>query len=488
MTALEPNETYALVVGIEKYAVSAAWNLEGPANAAYRFAQWLVRQGVPANNVSLFLSPLDGVDKEPLLHWPGEVPPATSDNLRAALTTELPAKRGSILFLFWSGHGAIPHGNEDRRLFLADATQGHMRNLAVKDILSLLRSSSYPAFPYQVCFIDACATNPDTGEVYRMPPEALPQRADWIRGREQFTLLAASPGQTALTLSHQQTTLFTQALIERLEASPQGSWPPPVPQIADDLVKYFAQLHDSQVGQGGIVHEQIPDRIWYHSPRGGNTEVSLVPLQPAGVCSPSTVNGAPPMDNNQLSSILSSRFSKDELKDLCWHLNVDYDDLPGDDTRIAKARELVQYFQRRAGGEQLRTAICTLRPDVCGSSFPPPDDSVVRAEPQPGPTMPAPQNGGVARVSLDLLTLQDMLLKCDSIENRQKRRVVLSQLPDEIRHNIADADDNGTHVYNIVKTCSNYENGLRHLVETMQRLEGNSMTLKEVNQYLERTR
>jgi hypothetical protein len=56
---ISPEETYALIVGIEKYQAGSDWNLNGPANDAINFANWLLARGVTPENIHLFVSPLD---------------------------------------------------------------------------------------------------------------------------------------------------------------------------------------------------------------------------------------------------------------------------------------------------------------------------------------------------------------------------------------------------------------------------------------------
>jgi hypothetical protein len=60
---------------------------------------------------------------------------------------------------------------------------------------------------------------------------------------------------------------------------------------------------------------------------------------------------------------LSTRFSEEELRTLCYDLNVDYDDLPAQG-KANKARELVAHFERRDNVSELVTVGRRLRPDV----------------------------------------------------------------------------------------------------------------------------
>jgi DNA-binding NtrC family response regulator len=65
----------------------------------------------------------------------------------------------------------------------------------------------------------------------------------------------------------------------------------------------------------------------------------------------------------KLLQVLSERFDEGELQALCFHLGVGYDDLPGGG-KANKARELIQYLERRGQIVDLIETGKRLRPDV----------------------------------------------------------------------------------------------------------------------------
>jgi hypothetical protein len=65
----------------------------------------------------------------------------------------------------------------------------------------------------------------------------------------------------------------------------------------------------------------------------------------------------------RLRRIIATRFNRGELRDLCFDLGVDYDDLPGAG-KASKARELVDYLSRRRRTHELVEIGKGLRPDV----------------------------------------------------------------------------------------------------------------------------
>lgn len=110
---VNPQNVYALVVGIEKSDPTKWSNLDGSANDAIKFAKWLYDQKVPPGNIHLCLSSLD--PEHDL-----ELPSGVSRQLATYQTvfeilTKLTSTQGEIFFLFWVGHGVIK--NKTRRLF-----------------------------------------------------------------------------------------------------------------------------------------------------------------------------------------------------------------------------------------------------------------------------------------------------------------------------------------------------------------------------------
>ena len=65
----------------------------------------------------------------------------------------------------------------------------------------------------------------------------------------------------------------------------------------------------------------------------------------------------------ELVEILKSRFSLEELRTLCFNLEVEYDDLPADG-KENKARELVTHFLRREDVSNLMNEMAEMRPDI----------------------------------------------------------------------------------------------------------------------------
>ena len=54
----------------------------------------------------------------------------------------------------------------------------------------------------------------------------------------------------------------------------------------------------------------------------------------------------------ELHKILITYFNESELRDLCFRLDIDYEELPGS-TKSDKARELITYAERNGRYEEL---------------------------------------------------------------------------------------------------------------------------------------
>jgi hypothetical protein len=91
----------------------------------------------------------------------------------------------------------------------------------------------------------------------------------------------------------------------------------------------------------------------------------IMPETPSYVLAPPQAPAGPIrlLSVQAFHQILDTRFDDEELRTLCFYLEVDYDNLGGVG-KSAKARELVMYLERHGQLPQLAKAILQLRPDV----------------------------------------------------------------------------------------------------------------------------
>ena len=80
--------------------------------------------------------------------------------------------------------------------------------------------------------------------------------------------------------------------------------------------------------------------------------------------SPTVENGqAKPVDLRKLLRAINDSFSEDDLRDLCFELRLDFENLPGT-VKKDKARELIIHFDRRKRINVLVAAFVELRPHI----------------------------------------------------------------------------------------------------------------------------
>ncbi|WP_327364101.1 effector-associated domain 2-containing protein [Streptomyces sp. NBC_01296] len=225
-----PERTFAVVVGIERYAAGPDWDLPGPAGDALRFRSWLLRLGVPEQNILLHLNPLTGSD----------VPyrPADHATLRQLVVSGLHPLRGEALWVWWGGHGVLDRA-ERLRLFCEDATTADKRNLDLDSMRRTLASDALPGFGRQIWIVDACQTfEEEYGFQHTLPAETLPVGRR-VQSHHQTLLLAATRGQRATNDPVRGTGLFSASVLEALDSrcGPVGGgarqWPDPEALFGD---------------------------------------------------------------------------------------------------------------------------------------------------------------------------------------------------------------------------------------------------------------
>ncbi|MDN0197341.1 caspase family protein [Streptomyces sp. S.PNR 29] len=216
-----PQRTYALVVGVEQYALTARWNLRGAARDALRFARWLTGPAqVPPDNVRLLLSPLDpeGLDwsaAAQLAALKDRCRPATEENVRNALFRELPECDGDMLWIYWAGHGFLSPKRE-MMLPCADAHRGEIRHLNLDSALHWWRTDLVRCrFPLQAALVDACRVEVPRGSALNFP--SFDYGGGSLRtGRRQFELYASREGEASRNDPETASGQFTEVLLGEL--------------------------------------------------------------------------------------------------------------------------------------------------------------------------------------------------------------------------------------------------------------------------------
>ncbi|MFB6805323.1 caspase family protein [Streptomyces sp. NPDC056387] len=251
-----PERTFAVVVGIERYAAGTGWDLPGPAGDALRFRSWLLRAGVPDRNILLHLDPLTDPD----------VPyrPADHATLRQLVVSELHGLRGEALWVWWGGHGVLDRA-EQLRLFCADATTADKRNLDLDSMRRTLASDALPGFGRQIWIVDACQTfEEEYGFQHTLPAETLPVGRR-VQSHQQTLLLAATRGQRATNDPARGTGLFSASVLDALDSrrgavgSGAPQWPDPEALFGDVQERVERLRAERRTDQSPM--------IWFYGPQ-----------------------------------------------------------------------------------------------------------------------------------------------------------------------------------------------------------------------------
>ncbi|MFD8296857.1 hypothetical protein ACFV13_11630 [Streptomyces bauhiniae] len=237
LEGVDPRSTYAILVGIEKYENDAylAPLPDSPAVDALAHAAWLRANGVPAGQIRLCLSVADArrdsVEAEAAALGI-EVRGATQADIWTVLDTELPTWKGDLLWLAWSGHGALDPGTGEQYLFLADAVRHREYTLSTENLRNtLLHNPRYAGIPRTVLLVDACRQYLPgfTGAGgFRFP--APTQHS---AGSALMSLYATQDGATASNGRSGRGGAFTGALLAELTAAP--AWPPDPQTLIEPL-------------------------------------------------------------------------------------------------------------------------------------------------------------------------------------------------------------------------------------------------------------
>lgn len=208
----DPQQAFAVIVGVEQCALFADDPLRGPVREAIAWFDWFRARGVPGARIAMFLSPKPASQPQ-VDDWrqrrDGAIEqPATQHAFAQFMRAELPAYaaglQGATLFLAWSGHGLVDLRRADRtrRLFYADSAIPQSHNLELVTLMKALRSQALAGFAQQIAIVDACANYAIglTADDALDPPTHFgqPQLDGTIA---QQVLLAAAPGQLAQTLA-----------------------------------------------------------------------------------------------------------------------------------------------------------------------------------------------------------------------------------------------------------------------------------------------
>lgn len=262
----DPESVQAIVVGVDIYDACTTWNLKGPTQDAIRTADWLCDQGVPVENIALFLSPSSWrtqLVQDWLVSKPGfKERHATSHNFANYINEDLPGITATALLLHWGGHGVVGDGADKQYLYTADATKTVPHSVCAQALLDAFRAPHFGNLTQQVFVFDVCANQEENISFYDPAPvqAGLAQPRKRIASISQCQMYGASLGNRATNRigTGREGGLFSKSLFEELRNRPR----PNMRQFIDA----FAALKQNR--ELGDLHRQAPMIVepgWYPS-------------------------------------------------------------------------------------------------------------------------------------------------------------------------------------------------------------------------------
>ncbi|MFC8422116.1 hypothetical protein ACFUN7_14740 [Streptomyces sp. NPDC057236] len=247
LNRIRPGDVHAVVVGLENYPRAAEMSLRGAAANALRFARWLRDGGVPKQNITLLLSPLE--ESVPSITAEAEGAGLTwrsvtaAEDIREVFVHELTTVSGGILYVYWGGHGVLGRNGTGPLLFTPDACSVDLRCFGVEELREFLTRDDLSGFAQQVLFVDACAAFEEQYQLEHgtvLVPFPEPSR----REVDQFLLYAARAGQEAEHDTAQGTGLFSRTVLDWLEEH-APDLRPDLPTLERDVRAWFEERYTS---------------------------------------------------------------------------------------------------------------------------------------------------------------------------------------------------------------------------------------------------
>jgi hypothetical protein len=149
---------------------------------------------------------------------------------------------------------------------------------------------------------------------------------------------------------------YSEANYRQLLETLHGMTPQPPPLGAPPAFSKPQSTAGAPAG-GGQVNQQATGNYIAQASGGGTATVNVTNVQLQLARAPTA------QYRSELRQNLVGNFGDNDLRDLCFDMDVDYESLPGEG-KSAKARELIAYCERRGRLPELVTKCYELRPNV----------------------------------------------------------------------------------------------------------------------------
>ena len=234
------NNTYAVIVGIEKYD-QPRWDLSGPCANAIAIGHWLISIGTPPGNIRAFIDPdrpkekendIAGLEREGVRIVRSGGFKEIDNFFHLHLPQDCP--HGARLLVYWSGHGCT-NTRGDRIFFCRDyQVAAPNRVFNASTFLRTLHAGDYRRFTDQIVLADVCGSYNSTPVIdSRVAPEQQ-------QAVHQLACFATPEGKYAKGPNDRG--VFTETVLTVLKQI--GGWPAHTP-LVEQLGRAFDNIGET---------------------------------------------------------------------------------------------------------------------------------------------------------------------------------------------------------------------------------------------------
>jgi hypothetical protein len=215
----DPNKTYVVLVGVDKYGYGTDWDLSQAKTDIKNLALWFRGRHVPAANIFLFTN---GTKDD----WPPDISESRLDRpirneFKSVLANQLGGKEGGLLFVYWVGHGKLV--DHDDELFLSNSNTQLCETIKTRELGDALETPLFQHYAQKILIVDAC----------RAPYDTSARANDFHLGDfapPRVTRIQSTPKAEKGTAGD-----FGPKFLTKLQGAPSDIWPPDFAALAKPL-------------------------------------------------------------------------------------------------------------------------------------------------------------------------------------------------------------------------------------------------------------
>jgi hypothetical protein len=357
-------------------------------------------------------------------------------------------RQGPWHVLHYIGHSGFDASADDGYLSL-EAPDGQEERLTADQLGTLLADHG----ALRLVILNSCQGARIGQDIYASTATTLVQRGIPAVIGMQYDISDNAALEFALT--------FYETLAENV----------PIETALAEARKAISLAVDESVEWGtAVFYTHAPQSVLFDMPatRPVVNNDAPIPVQGEQAHQVANLQGDTPMDQPAMSRIalydlIESRYNDSELRQLCFRMGVNYEDLGGTG-RADKIRELVMYCERHVLTAQLQQQALA-------------QQALAQRLPAGQPPRPA---GDTSAVDAWVAALQG----CATMVSHERRNDVVRDLPLYIQGNIERRTALYDDVYNIARTCLQYADGMQALVAAIRKREGPTVGVQQLEALL----